>query len=143
MPRISLDFQDSCSGLGGAVGIAAGGATGNTGTGTIAGAATGLNIDANNRQLHPTETQWIKANAKRYADKKGISEADAGKQLSPIDPAFANSGPGYMFYATPAQKANSEMYAKQPAELGIIGTASAVKAVRSADEVNAAMKVKG
>lgn len=29
-----------------------------------------------NRQLHPTKTQWIKANAKRYANKKGISEAD-------------------------------------------------------------------
>ena len=30
-----------------------------------------------------------------------------------------------------------------PAGLGVIGTASAVKAVRSADEVNTAMKVKG
>ncbi|WP_155646984.1 hypothetical protein [Burkholderia territorii] len=27
-------------------------------------------------------------------------------------PADGNSGPGYMFYATPEQKANVEMYAK-------------------------------
>ena len=34
------------------------------GGGSTAGAAMGLNIDANNRQLHPTEIQWIKGNAK-------------------------------------------------------------------------------
>ncbi|KVH48812.1 hypothetical protein WJ39_13220 [Burkholderia diffusa] len=34
------------------------------------------------------------------------------KQAHGMVPADGNSGPGYMFYATPAQKANVEMYAK-------------------------------
>ncbi|KWH14224.1 hypothetical protein WT59_15490 [Burkholderia territorii] len=34
------------------------------------------------------------------------------KQAHGMLPADGNSGPGYMFYATPEQKANVEMYAK-------------------------------
>ncbi|MED5596360.1 two-partner secretion domain-containing protein [Janthinobacterium sp. P210006] len=35
-------------------------------TGGIAGTASALNTDLNNRQLHPTERQWAKENAKKY-----------------------------------------------------------------------------
>ena len=104
-------------------------------------AAMAFNIDANNRQLHTIEIDWIKKNAKRYAQQQGISEADAeralsqqayrqvqfgvegawdsnannflrqaGNQMLPTDPNFVNSGPGYMFYATPEQKVNASMY---------------------------------
>ncbi|MFY8017802.1 MAG: hypothetical protein ACOVN9_06775, partial [Inhella sp.] len=36
----------------------------------------------NNRQLHPTEAKLIKDNAKRYADKRGISVAQAEAELT-------------------------------------------------------------
>ncbi|MFP3563683.1 hypothetical protein [Paraburkholderia sp. SIMBA_030] len=98
-----------------------------------------MNVDRFNRQLHPTEQQWIKDTAAPYAKQKGISvdqavnelTAQANRQVqngSPgtwdqsasafLDqahgmlPADGNSGPGYMFYATPDQKANPNMYAK-------------------------------
>ncbi|MEB0140667.1 MULTISPECIES: hypothetical protein [unclassified Undibacterium] len=94
---------------------------------------------ANNRQLYPTEINWIKDNATRYASQNGISidqavqtlTAQADRQVqsgSPGEsdkhasvflkeahgllPAEGNSGTGYMFYATPTQQANPEMYAQ-------------------------------
>jgi filamentous hemagglutinin len=104
--------------------------------GGVAGVAAGVNIDLNNRQLHPTEIDWIKANASRYAALKGINVADAQTQLA--EQAYrqvqfgAEGGAaswdataqnflktagtqtlatgGYMFYATPTQRANSLMY---------------------------------
>ena len=98
-------------------------------------------VDVFNRQLHPDETKWIKDNAWRYAQQKGISQAAAEKALGqqayrqaqdgatgpwdpeastflkqahgmlPTDPGCPACGPGYMFQATAAQKANSDMYA--------------------------------
>ncbi|MDH4375659.1 MAG: hemagglutinin repeat-containing protein [Ramlibacter sp.] len=51
------------------------------GGGSAAGAALALNVDANNRQLHPTEIRWIKDNARRFAKQMGISEAEAERRL--------------------------------------------------------------
>jgi filamentous hemagglutinin len=112
--------------------------------GTTAGAATAFNSDANNRQLHQTEIQWIKQNVKRYAQQQGISEADAEKRLAeqafrqvqfgaeggasawdaqasrflkqagnqplPGDSNVPGQNVGHMFYATPEQRANANMY---------------------------------
>jgi len=51
--------------------------------GSTAGAATVFNMDSNNRQLHPTEEQWIKANAKKFAKEQGnITEEEAIKRLT-------------------------------------------------------------
>lgn len=47
-----------------------------------AGETAALNVDANNRQLHPDEEKWIKANAKAFAKKQGISEEEAAKRLT-------------------------------------------------------------
>ncbi|WP_307251252.1 hemagglutinin repeat-containing protein [Paraburkholderia graminis] len=103
-----------------------------------AGAFEGYNVDRFNRQLHPDEKKWIKDNAAAYAKQQGIPvdqaindlTAQANRQVQSgsagawnqsanafLDqahgmlPADGNSGPGYMFYATPDQKANSQMYA--------------------------------
>jgi filamentous hemagglutinin len=235
----------TAAGIGGAVG-------GNTGAGA------GLSVDANNRQLHPTEVQWIRQNAKRFAQQHKVSEQEAEKRLAQqafrqvqfgvqgaddsqartflslakgmleSDPDCPSCGPGYMFFATPEQRLHTNMYvmpvvsdpkllefygkngisqptseqiqksankdassrskiagatlgataaatsltvppalswcltnpvacnrivitggeiaagdALGPAGLGVLGTASGVKAVRSAEEVNAAMKARG
>ena len=120
-----------------ATGAAAG--IGGAAGGGMAGAGMGLVVDANNRQLHPEERNWIKDNAARYASQSGISvdqavqtltaQADrqvqsgsAGewdkhasvflKEAHGLLPAEGNSGTGYMFYATPTQQANPEMYAQ-------------------------------
>ncbi|WP_198386381.1 hemagglutinin repeat-containing protein, partial [Burkholderia ubonensis] len=120
-------------------GGAAGGALAGGGSGTFAGAGAAANNELYNRQLHPTERQWISDNATRYAKQQGISveqaisdlTAQANRQVqngSPgawdqnastflrqahgLLPADGSSGPGYMFYATPEQKANVNMYAK-------------------------------
>ncbi|WP_175950735.1 hemagglutinin repeat-containing protein [Burkholderia sp. BCC0405] len=120
-------------------GGAAGGAlAGGGSSGTLAGAGAAANNELYNRQLHPTERQWISDNAARYAKQQGISveqaisdlTAQANRQVqngSPgawdqnanaflnqahgLLPADGSSGPGYMFYATPDQKANVAMYA--------------------------------
>ena len=56
-----------------------------------AGAAVGLdtsstvtatNVDANNRQLHPSEIDWIKKSAKAFADKLKISPEEAERRLA-------------------------------------------------------------
>lgn len=39
-------------------------------------------VDTNNRQLHQIEEDWIKANAKRYAQQRGISEKQATSELT-------------------------------------------------------------
>jgi hypothetical protein len=106
--------------------------------GRDAGAFSGYNVDRFNRQLHPDEQKWIKDNAAVYAKQQGITidqaigalTAQADRQVQNgsagawdqnasaflgqahgMLPADGNSGPGYMFYATPDQKANPNMYA--------------------------------
>lgn len=104
--------------------------------GGTAGAASALGTDTNNRQLHPTEIKWIKDNAIRYAQQKGISAQEAEKELSQQayrqvqfgaeggaaawDADASNflktagmqllQGGGFLFYATPDQKADATMY---------------------------------
>ena len=52
------------------------------GGGNIAGVAGGLNVDANNRQLHSVEIALIRKYAKLYAQKRNISEQDAERLLA-------------------------------------------------------------
>ena len=58
-----------------AVGTAA--AAGGLAGGGIQGATTAANIDLNNRQLHPDEETWLKAKAREFARKEGITEKQA------------------------------------------------------------------
>jgi hypothetical protein len=96
------------------------------------------NADVYNRQLHPQEEKWIKETATIYAKQQGMTVDEAAGVLTAqahrqvqngapgawdanasafltqthgMLPAEGNSGPGYMFYATPEQKANPNMYA--------------------------------
>ena len=64
--------------------LIAGGTAGVVGSlvGGGAGAASGLNADANNRQLHIDETTWIKKNANRFAAERGISVEEATRRLA-------------------------------------------------------------
>ncbi|HHV49774.1 MAG TPA: hypothetical protein GXX56_12590, partial [Rhodocyclaceae bacterium] len=39
-------------------------------------------VDTYNRQLHPVEIDWIKANAKKFAQQNGISEQEATQRLT-------------------------------------------------------------
>ncbi|TCP10714.1 hypothetical protein EV697_1171, partial [Bisgaardia hudsonensis] len=41
-----------------------------------------FNAEKFNRQLHPNEIEWIKENAKRFAEQEGISTKEAEKRLS-------------------------------------------------------------
>ncbi|MGU7774115.1 hypothetical protein ACV229_28550, partial [Burkholderia sp. MR1-5-21] len=104
-----------------------------------AGAFSGYNVDRFNRQLHPEEKKWINEKEAAYAKKYGLTLEQAHSELTTqanlqvqsgssgtwnqrasdflsqahgMLPADGNSGPGYMFYATPEQRANVEMYAK-------------------------------
>ncbi|MGJ7500266.1 hemagglutinin repeat-containing protein [Variovorax sp. ZT5P49] len=83
MPRIGLAIADMdlpapvAQALGAVSAAAIGGMTGGT-----AGAASAYSVDINNRQLHPAETKLIKDHAKEYAAQKGISVADAEKELA-------------------------------------------------------------
>ncbi|MBL0419251.1 hemagglutinin repeat-containing protein [Ramlibacter sp. AW1] len=52
------------------------------GGGSVAGAAGGVAVDLNNRQLHPREIDWIKQNARRFAQQHGISEEAAEQRLA-------------------------------------------------------------
>jgi len=134
-------YQQGLATVGGVVGGAAVG--GGTAVAGAQGGGVATAVDVFNRQLHPTEAQWIKDNAKRYAKQQGISEQEAEKRLAqqaqkqlqfgveatedgqareflsqakgmlPADPNCPTCGPGYMFYATPEQKANVDMYAMQ------------------------------
>ncbi|WP_153100221.1 hypothetical protein [Paraburkholderia hayleyella] len=92
-----------------------------------------------NRQRHPEEKKWISEKEAAYAKKYSLTPEQAHNELtlqanlqvqngSPgtwnqrasdflsqahgMLPADGASGPGYMFYATPEQKANVDMYAK-------------------------------
>ncbi|PTT84153.1 hypothetical protein DBR42_15325, partial [Pelomonas sp. HMWF004] len=56
------------------------------GVGGTAGAAAAFNADANNRQLHPKEIDWIKRNRSLFARQQGISDDLAEKRLA--DQAF-------------------------------------------------------
>ena len=137
MPRVGEAIADMelaapvAQGLGAATAAAIGAMAGGG-----AGAASAYNVDINNRQLHPTEIQWIKENAKRYAAQQGISEVEAEQTLAAqayrqvefgaeggssswdasaqafLKTAGQQALPdgGYMFYATPSQRANSMMY---------------------------------
>lgn len=66
-----LVAQATATGLGAAVG-----------GGSIAGGAMGFNVDANNRQLHPSEAKWLREQAKIFARKEGISEKRALERLT-------------------------------------------------------------
>ncbi|CAN7236396.1 hemagglutinin repeat-containing protein [Trinickia sp. LjRoot230] len=104
-----------------------------------AGAVGAYNVDRFNRQLHPEERGSIERRKKSYAKQTGLTVDQAEQELltqanlmlqngSPgqwneraaaflrqergMLPADGNSGPGYIFYATPEQKANTDMYAK-------------------------------
>ncbi|SIT41615.1 Filamentous haemagglutinin family outer membrane protein (fragment) [Paraburkholderia piptadeniae] len=93
------------NGLGNVIATAAGAAVGGT-----AGAFTASNADAYNRQLHPSEREWAKANAKKfaqfYADQTGqtITEDQAQNMLLAsgyrLVDAAASKGPGGDRYAT-------------------------------------------
>ncbi|RQO32859.1 hypothetical protein DBR37_16295 [Herminiimonas sp. KBW02] len=50
--------------------------------GNVAGAGSAMNVDINNRQLHPKEIDWIKENAAKYAAEKGISVELAERLLA-------------------------------------------------------------
>lgn len=50
--------------------------------GNTIGAATAFNSDANNRQLHVSEVQWLRENARDFAKKQGISEKQAFERLT-------------------------------------------------------------
>jgi len=47
-----------------------------------AGAATAMNAEVNNRQLHPYEEDWLKKNAEKFAKKEGITEQEAMERLT-------------------------------------------------------------
>ncbi|OXC75918.1 hemagglutinin repeat-containing protein [Caballeronia sordidicola] len=147
-------------------GAAAGALAG--GQGALAGAGSASNNQIYNRQLHPDEKQWIKTNAAAYAKQNGITVDQAASELTAqadrqlqngssgawnqtasaflsqahgMLPADGNSGPGYMFYATPDQKANPNMYAgyypngtglNKPAAADIAGSATHDAASRDA-----------
>jgi filamentous hemagglutinin len=91
-----------------------------------------------NRQLHPQERKWISDREAVYAKRYGLSAEQAREELTiqanlqiqngsagewnqraheflkqahGMMPADGDSGPGYMFYATPEQKADPSMYA--------------------------------
>jgi hypothetical protein len=61
------------NGMSAGLGMAAGG---------TGGAAMAMNVDANNRQLHPTEARLIKDNAAAYASRRGISVERAEAELT-------------------------------------------------------------
>ena len=50
--------------------------------GGVQGAASAATVDANNRQLHPSEEKWLKEKAKDFAKKEGISEQEATARLT-------------------------------------------------------------
>ncbi|MCE4061292.1 hemagglutinin repeat-containing protein [Pandoraea sputorum] len=135
--------QIVATGLGTAVGAVAGGSS---------GAFTGFNTDRFNRQLHPNENQWIKNNASRYAKQRGITDEQALSQLTAqanrqvqngsegawdqsastflsqahgMLPASGDSGPSYMFIATPNQKADPKMYGEYYANKNDMNTPGA------------------
>ena len=75
---VDKELSKSLAGLASATGVAAvGDAVGGSNA-----AVTAFNTDANNRQLHTTERQWIQDNAADYAEEQGISEEDALTQLT-------------------------------------------------------------
>lgn len=120
-----------------AVGTMAGYAVGAT-----PGAAAAFNADANNRQLHPNEIEWIKRNRDRFAAAQGITPEAAEERLAqqafrqvqfgapgvddpaaraffaryaptinlPGDPTIPGMNTGFMFYASPEQRANAGIY---------------------------------
>ncbi|WP_236655033.1 hypothetical protein [Burkholderia pyrrocinia] len=117
--------------------VLAGGAGAVVGGGT--GALAGASVDRFNRQLHPDERASIERRKESYAKQNGLTVAQAEQELlmqanmmvqngSPgqwneraakflredrgLLLADGGSGTGYMFYTTPEQRANVEMYAK-------------------------------
>ncbi|WP_332609744.1 toxin glutamine deamidase domain-containing protein [Achromobacter sp. ESBL13] len=102
--------------------------------GGLSGAGGAAASNMFNRQLHPSETEWIEKNAKLYASRKGIPEEDAIKQLAAQAYRQVQTGTegawdaeaqaflkqahgmlpdgGYMFYAPPFQRNDSAMYAE-------------------------------
>ncbi|WP_408128812.1 hemagglutinin repeat-containing protein [Paraburkholderia strydomiana] len=151
----------------GLAGAAAGGALGGS-AGALSGANGALSADLYNRQLHPDEKKWINDHAAAFAKRQGISidaavqelTAQADRQVqngSPgawdqnasafldqahgllaVDPSCPSCGPGYMFYATPAQKADPNMYAGYyPNGAGLnMPSASAIATSANRDQAN-------
>ena len=146
MDGLQAGVQEALQGAGlnaNAAGAIAQGVAGLTATGMGAavggtvGAATALNVDFNNRQLHPKEIDWIKRHAKVYAAQHpGMTEVEAEKALAQQAyrqvqngaagtwdanaSAFLESARGmldsggdmgYMFHAIATQKADVGMYA--------------------------------
>ncbi len=130
------------------------------------GAAIAATVDANNRQLHPSETQWIQDNAKRYAKQQGVSEDAAIKLLAQqayrqvqfgaegawdasasaflsqargMLPTQDANEPGYMFQATIAQKADFLMYAQTIPDTADIYIKAGIKALPDANAWAAAV----
>jgi filamentous hemagglutinin len=83
MPEIGrlIDATDAPAavrqGLGMAVSAALGG-----GVGGMQGAASAFNTDTNNRQLHPSEIEWLKSKAKDFARQEGLTEQIAAERLT-------------------------------------------------------------
>jgi filamentous hemagglutinin len=151
----------------GTAGALAGGAVGGS-AGAVSGANGALSADLYNRQLHPDEKKWIKDHAADFAKLRGISvdaavqelTAQADRQVqngSPgawdqnasafldqahgllaVDPSCPSCGPGYTFYATPAQKAAPNMYAGYyPNGAGLnMPSASAITTSATRDQAN-------
>jgi len=83
MPKLGeqLDSSDLPAAVKQAIGMVASATLGAV-SGGAAGAAMGLNVDVNNRQLHPDEQQWLKTQAKDFAKRYGITEAQALQRLT-------------------------------------------------------------
>jgi len=147
------------------IGGLAGAVAGQGEQGVYIGAGAAGNAVANNRLLHPDESKWIKEHAKQYASQQNISEEEAirllaqqayrqvqfgaeGQWDAPANafltqakgmlPADGASGPGYMFFATPAQKASTLMYAETLPNTADTYIKAGIKVVPSAEAIAAA-----
>jgi filamentous hemagglutinin len=86
----------TAAGIGASVGMASGNG--------LAGAATGVNVDANNRQLHPTEIQWIQAQSNSFAKKLYGTDKPTSAQIAQAQQYLVYAGLGNI--SDSDQKAN-------------------------------------
>jgi hypothetical protein len=70
----------------------------------LAGAAAGVNVDANNRQLHPTEIQWIQARSNSFAKKLYGTDKPTSEQIAQAQQYLVYAGLGNI--SDSDQKAN-------------------------------------
>ena len=82
MPRLGeqLDSSDLPAAVKQAIGMVASATLGAV-SGGAAGAAMGLNVDVNNRQLHPDQVRLVQAQAKKLAGQQGLTAAEWEKRL--------------------------------------------------------------